>query len=372
MKAPLRDSERYRTPNQDASIGSMAASRNVPWREASSSPLQHQSTIEKLGFSPEDLARKDNPNSNAEQSSQSESSTKKVMLHVEDHTLGQHLDQASTNDDIILKGLKFDRKSIEAENISAEDKIIRDYIYDLMKPPTGLVTLKYDEAYKVFEKFTHNVGTRVRKVRAGTEHRNKKNARRARMIQASNALWKNRDLWYTFWERRGIVDRGPRIFAEGLSTLSLVHRAFPVFLFYVDMIDTIIIPPKILSSERGSKVNLFQEAIKCFEDFTLLSAKQYGKHKAQSSKMIKNERQVNRFGKARVRNPRINQLIWDYLEFWIHHSNKKYLKTLFSGEEGKLEGKVPGFKAMFNDIFYCSIDNLNRRLSEAFKSVHPH
>jgi hypothetical protein len=191
-------------------------------------------------------------------------------------------------------------------------------------------------------------------------------SKRCSMQIKCNELWKSRLLWLKFWQQITQID----LHSENLKYFKcqVIEKIFPLFLFYVDMIDTIIIDsskvPKSKTSLQSSsdqlkrkKTGLFKVAIKRFEEFSKMRSTSKNAH----SGLMKLD-----YGKSRKYQPHVQQLLWDFLEYWIKTSGRDDLIELYS------RGYKPNnqsFKGFFNTIYKLSIIQFNQRLRDSLK-VH--
>ncbi|KAA1069663.1 hypothetical protein PGT21_031031 [Puccinia graminis f. sp. tritici] len=187
-------------------------------------------------------------------------------------------------------------------------------------------------------------------------------SRRASMQIKCIELWKYRLLWLKFWQKITQIN----LHSENLkySTCKVIDKIFPLFLFYVDMIDTIIIDSSKLKSKTHSttsssdqlkreKANLFKVAIKRFEEFSKMRTTLKNDH---------NGLMKLKYGKSRKSQPHVQQLLWDFLEYWIRSSGRVELIELYLRG---LKPKNQSFKGFFNMIFKLSIIQFNKRLRDS-------
>ncbi|KAI9612500.1 hypothetical protein H4Q26_007657 [Puccinia striiformis f. sp. tritici PST-130] len=152
-------------------------------------------------------------------------------------------------------------------------------------------------------------------------------AKRAFWNDSCKELWKSQYDWIKFWERRSlmnlaIIDLDP----HDNEPYKDLERLFTLFLFYVDMIETIIqVNFKSLISSKTDyhdhPSNFFQNSVKCFEKFREL---QYHEHQQKSqTKLADHITDHDHLEKpSKLPRKRIRQIVWLYLDYWLTYSRK--------------------------------------------------
>ncbi|KAI7962921.1 hypothetical protein MJO28_001015 [Puccinia striiformis f. sp. tritici] len=135
-------------------------------------------------------------------------------------------------------------------------------------------------------------------------------------------------IWLRFWEKQTNFKFWEEIENSELLSRS-VKDAFPLFLYYVQMID-IIINPLPQSSERIA--NLFRKATDSFIESGIFLSNQPGG---------------------------LSGKLWLSVQYWIRNSGTENMKVMAFG--GK-ETLFPNFKKFFNTVFRSSFPPLNTHL----------
>jgi hypothetical protein len=172
-----------------------------------------------------------------------------------------------------------------------------------------------------------------------------KDSSRNAIQQSNRKLWSHQSEWFIFWE--GVS--GIKIVEEMKIKIDIsnnVKKLLQLCIFYIDMIDTIIIQPPKNESVKEHKKELFRSALNLFETFA-----------ATSPEYI-------RFNKlsAKKSHDLIASFVWRFLEFWIKNYGSTDLKTLAFRDKENIYG---GFKSFFNNVLKFSCNNLNLRIKKA-------
>ncbi|KAI9622246.1 hypothetical protein H4Q26_015282 [Puccinia striiformis f. sp. tritici PST-130] len=177
------------------------------------------------------------------------------------------------------------------------------------------------------------------------------NARRQAFEQTCNELFKHEAAWFKFWTETGAeIKIPPQIHKD-----HLLRSMFPTYLFYVDMLDSIINHPTTTVSDKVQKGELFNSAIEDFEAFTKDSFKTPQEREMLRVKYREEKLKGEQVEKPRLYKPRIGQALWHYLSYWISHTGSQEIKNLFSKGE-------KDFKGFFDETFRDSLQDLNNQI----------
>ncbi|KAI9625638.1 hypothetical protein H4Q26_016176 [Puccinia striiformis f. sp. tritici PST-130] len=189
--------------------------------------------------------------------------------------------------------------------------------------------------------------------------------RRYYIFVQSSKMWENRWAWYRFWNQRITSINVEKM--ETNQQAGNLKRVFLLFLFYVEMIDSIFPHNNVegsFTNEHNSE--LLKSAIQIFrmnnqnKDEVTHTFDQGLETEGEVKKL--NGYGVQITGKKISGNLRdtVNPMLWKSLAIWINGTGrdslkKKYLRTAHTWSI---------FQAFCNKIFCLSIDNFNRIISE--------
>ncbi|KNE90615.1 hypothetical protein PSTG_15933 [Puccinia striiformis f. sp. tritici PST-78] len=178
-------------------------------------------------------------------------------------------------------------------------------------------------------------------------HQDKKNLSRI----SREILWDDRDFWFDRWIQKAKLD--PHRFDKALENVELIgiQKAVTTYLFYVDMISTIV-------PSSQEKENPGTELREAFEFFELLSGQvnsnqSYNEQQLLSQKWEFLKKKISGRGKS---NP--VSAVWILLEFWMQESRKDFFAKHSSIDSTFNQNS----KTFSNHLFYHSINGLTARL----------
>ncbi|KAH9463020.1 hypothetical protein Pst134EA_015108 [Puccinia striiformis f. sp. tritici] len=164
-------------------------------------------------------------------------------------------------------------------------------------------------------------------------------------------LWDDRDFWFDRWIQKAKLD--PHRFDKALENVELIgiQKAVTTYLFYVDMISTIV-------PSSQEKENPGTELREAYEFFELLSGQvnsnqSYNEQQLLSQKWEFLKKKISGRGKS---NP--VSAVWILLEFWMQESRKDFFAKHSSIDSTFNQNS----KTFFNHLFYHSINGLTARL----------
>ncbi|KAA1079545.1 hypothetical protein PGT21_050084 [Puccinia graminis f. sp. tritici] len=167
----------------------------------------------------------------------------------------------------------------------------------------------------------------------------------------------DREVWYSYWHSRTKID------------LSLYHKddmiyvnfpgIFPVFLFYVEMIITLIPGPN--QSQENEKMNYTKELEKACKFFQKLKNAVIESYKCGKGTTWNQKKLLflKNFGYQKKKS---FVSLWNVLELWLE-SNQEILWQSLSEGDGKCIGK--NAKSILNNIFFHESENLTKYLKYA-------
>jgi hypothetical protein len=269
-----------------------------------------------------------------------------------------------------FKKLVFDASVFRIENPSeADESLIQKIIATIDDKEKPLVM--YDsQPEKLIAKFVSLRSVKEPKPRINTSDRKKEliekkykrsNSRFGLMKKACEIFWSQRDLWMKFYEdKTGIKFQVLDFKPHGKCKREDVMDQFILFLFYVDMITSIIVESDQIESNQDfqeihNNVNKLKNAATQFLPI-LESLKQKNIQKSHDlSPFLDKDRnhQMTRISKSRT-----VKMIWVILEKLMVISNESKLQKILFGLHRRMFS-VP----YFNDIFCYSITHFNQQIS---------
>ncbi|KAA1074177.1 hypothetical protein PGT21_006815 [Puccinia graminis f. sp. tritici] len=169
------------------------------------------------------------------------------------------------------------------------------------------------------------------------------------LTRAKLIIWSNKDVWYQHWlKKEGFNFKSCTQKIESYETLRM-RKIVTTFLFYVEMISTII--PNLKSGDTvGSKL---KEAFELFE--LLISVTNHTP--SNSKKTFKETKMLNEY-KVLIRGSQcFFSCVWIALEFWMKIYRKELCISILEHNNS-----FQTTKTFFNNVFYCSIGRLSWRI----------
>ncbi|KAA1129681.1 hypothetical protein PGTUg99_034349 [Puccinia graminis f. sp. tritici] len=228
-----------------------------------------------------------------------------------------------------------------------------------------------NEAYKKFLQLCASQSTQTdSNPSQSTKTHVLKQARRSKLIKDSyKKFWSQRSLWFQFYHTKTGIrfeDLGFQSH-EKLRKEEIVDQ-FLLFLFYVDMITSIIVKVEEKSSNQGIQKNDNSDKIKSaeryFQSIFQDSNSSRQKHdqldqELQNSSQTFTEKQTNNvvgFPKGRT-----GSMIWKIIEKWLEYEQEetKNLHYILFNKQNKKYSKL-----FFEDIFCYSINYFNEIIAQ--------
>ncbi|KAA1067828.1 hypothetical protein PGT21_018236 [Puccinia graminis f. sp. tritici] len=269
-----------------------------------------------------------------------------------------------------LKKLIFDASVFRIENQSEADKSLIQKIISTVDDKGKPLVMYESQPDKAIAKFISLRSAKEPRPRIKTSDRKKEiiekkykrsNSRFDLMKKSCEIFWSQRDLWMDFYQgRTGIRFQDLDFRPHGKCKIEDVMDQFIVFLFYVDMITSIIVKSDQIKSHQDfqeihNNVDTLKNAATQFQPI-LESLKQEPILKSENLSPLLNKRR--NYQVARTCKSRTVKMIWVILEKWIFIENKANLQRILFGLHSK-KFSVP----YFNDIFCYSITHFNQQIS---------
>jgi hypothetical protein len=266
--------------------------------------------------------------------------------------------------------LQFDREAFHRQYVSPQHQSNADSIISLIEslPHKRLLISSSTpkDAHETFCKLSRSgggifqliYGTKLGRNRA--HHLLKIIGRKKMMEHSWNMLRLNKAVWFKFWgERTGIK------FADiERKMLPKSHSHFFLFIFYIDMLGTIIQKDRGVEpyETQDNSSSLIKVAVEQFQqDHRMSFLTRPGRRRIQTTYTTSSQKRK----KYQTQGERMcnSKEIWDSIKKLIDGLDDQYLHSIFHNK-GKFS--VAG-KTFFNDIFCYSISNLSQRLANHYR-----
>ncbi|KNF03667.1 hypothetical protein PSTG_03187 [Puccinia striiformis f. sp. tritici PST-78] len=190
--------------------------------------------------------------------------------------------------------------------------------------------------------------------------------RYALSVNRRHLIWNCRRIWYEYWKCKAGLDF-EKIVSNLIPNSGEMLEIFPMYLFYVEMISTII-PRTYTSTGTGSmkeEMNLRDELLEATSSFmNLLRSSSTDDQSATTLPGIYNALRSQIHTSSSCSS---YFKLWAFLNYWIHTHRFALLSNLVDEELKLFRFQLhqisphvpPSFKTMFNNLFYASIRNLN-------------
>ncbi|KAA1107820.1 hypothetical protein PGTUg99_024001 [Puccinia graminis f. sp. tritici] len=242
-----------------------------------------------------------------------------------------------------MESLDFDQSTLEIfhPNPKIKEKLTK-FFERMQIEGGGKIVLKMDKAPKAFDELASIYDNRKdpQPYNAGPEYTKNASFFRNLIRKGFKEIWFNQQYWFNFWANRTGINLKDELKDRGILSTNC-QRLLAVFLYFVDMIDTII-PPNPTNQSFSSiqhKNTLFKIAILRFQAF----------EKNNSSRILS---QIHFHGN-------LPAFVWDLLYFWLKDPGNLALKELAYNPNG-LRNSM--FKKFFNAVFKFSCTKLNLRV----------
>lgn len=262
----------------------------------------------------------------------------------------------------VFQRLVFDEKAFNAENIASGyfpqklQKIV-EWASLLSKATSPTEQLS---CFKTMQ----NGFKRVKRLTAGPDKQSKSQAQRASRLRrkadeqlkrdTTMALWRESDLWFEYWEVVSGMNLQEYCHPTSKRFANVRPPYFSVtFLFYVEMIDTVLSDLGIFTKTDHSK--LFEEAL----DQCRAMEKDFDWSRGLTNEEVRVWREQGKVH-SRTKEGQTFEVIWKFLEFWMRNSSKLELR----GFVGGLKRGRNKIQASFDDLFGHSIWSFNSMLRE--------
>ncbi|KAA1086044.1 hypothetical protein PGT21_030539 [Puccinia graminis f. sp. tritici] len=172
------------------------------------------------------------------------------------------------------------------------------------------------------------------------------------LSESTQVVVNHHQLWLEFWERKTGMDLN-YLGEKKHNKFKKMREGFPVFLFYVDMIDTILNVPLLdpSQSKYEHKSSVLRLAIEKYEEYR-------GSHELERAQA--SYAQGSRLSRKKFDAP-LEPIVWHMLDFWIANSGRIELIEL---RESERTSRSQGFKRFFNTLFRLSIGLCTHQLQE--------
>ncbi|EFP85713.1 uncharacterized protein PGTG_11042 [Puccinia graminis f. sp. tritici CRL 75-36-700-3] len=251
-----------------------------------------------------------------------------------------------------LPTLSFDKEIFTYEGVSGRHKkglaLFKQLIEEHPENEDRLVVPEGDmtrvqslfSKSKVYQEENYNEPAEVRDA-------NQMNVRRYSFTKEKNLeIISKQDLWYGYWANQ--MGRNVKSYINKFYSPAITEL-FANFLFYVEMITVVTLKPE--GQTRDDYTSGINKACESFLEF--------------ASMISTPDQRGEGIHRYRVGEQRV---LWWFLEFWLqHHHQRFWAGQSIRNRSGSLHIKL-FFKQFFNEIFYCSIENFNKRYKDLIKT----
>jgi hypothetical protein len=177
---------------------------------------------------------------------------------------------------------------------------------------------------------------------------NKINVRRYSFTKEKNSeMIKNLDTWYRYW--RAQMGRNLKSYIQSDFYSPTITELFASFLIYVEMMTVVTLKPE--GQTRAEYVSGIEKACGSFLEYA-----------SRISNPNYTREGIYRYRRGEQR------VLWWFLEFWLQHHHQRFWdRQSIHNRSGTLHIKL-FIKQFFNELFYCSIENLNTRCRNLTKT----
>ncbi|KAA1113003.1 hypothetical protein PGT21_018300 [Puccinia graminis f. sp. tritici] len=255
-----------------------------------------------------------------------------------------------------LKSVEFKRLEFR-EEVFKDDSLLPDHQFKLARIEELFKTLKVDQLlipksdYALWKKTLNGFYFINRHAKSSATERIYVQGKIGFWGRSYQELCEHQHLWFNFWESRSLMN----LYKIDLDQyedepFKEMKKLFTVYLFYVDMIETIVQGTQPSISE--TQPNFLQESVKSFKMFRVIQYQEHRNNKNTKATQAK----------------RIPQVLWLYLEYWMKNSSRKDLWEYLMPKQDLINK----FKGFFNDIFAYSIKHFNNKLIASSKKRKIH
>ncbi|WAQ85224.1 hypothetical protein PtA15_5A798 [Puccinia triticina] len=222
----------------------------------------------------------------------------------------------------------------------------------------GSLVIPEDKFFMFYKKYIE-----LNKSRSGVMEKSYSAKRRTRMAKKVRNFLPHCKQWYQHWFDETGIDFEKNLLQPHFRHIKRVGLFFPLFLFYVEMISSIV--------PREEKITLATElegAQDCFNILTTaLMHQSLGNYPQTIAAAVKRLRAELCVDGAKA----INTIIWTFLEFWMVTC---WRKEVFHDPESTSDALSSRIKEFFNNVFYHSYSAQHQMYIHRIYSAHyqPH
>ncbi|KAA1086043.1 hypothetical protein PGT21_030558 [Puccinia graminis f. sp. tritici] len=244
-----------------------------------------------------------------------------------------------------IKWLEFDTSlfwntGTDSINVKSITELLK---IDPSSPPKK-IELTFEQAGDLLDDI---ISTSV-KYKSKLRTKERKNGATKILNQSTKILLSNQELWLEYWQKKSNTNLKDVIHRR-YNKLKKMRDGFLLFLFYVDMIDTIILPQSPIQSKFENKSSILKLAVEKYNEYRM-------------SYELKREEAAfqGRIFSKKFDIP-IQPTVWHVLDFWIVNSGRIELIKL---RESEKSSRSQAFKRFFNTLFRLSIGPFTKKLKE--------
>ncbi|KAA1082814.1 hypothetical protein PGT21_015339 [Puccinia graminis f. sp. tritici] len=271
------------------------------------------------------------------------------------------------------KLLEFNSGVFFHENPSELDRLkIKEIVSIINRTPGPHLLIDISDLKGAYNLFVSECYIRVKglNVTSNTKKVNnvKSNMKRMKLTRESTAkIMSKKDLWLRFWKEKSGINFETWHLKPSLSLSNTnVEQHFNLFIFYINMITTILVKPShIPSSENplgfeNNNSDLIQHAVKNYKSvleklFSLENQGQLSGTKIFTSVLYQTKKACA---------VKTLKIVWRTIKLWLESTgNEELLNIIFRNEGCKFVSKT-----FFDDIFFYSITHLTENISRYYKN----
>jgi hypothetical protein len=249
---------------------------------------------------------------------------------------------------ISLPRLKFGLENINCENIDRNHQDKQEKLVELLKNLSDPLILNLNELEATSSALIALILEKSSKMMPYSKQR----SQRDKFWRGKRKeLQENRHVWYTYWKYQTRIDI-QKTYQRRIRTIHL-KELFPVYLFYVEMILTILPFHQTKPFETSSNDD-YCEQIKV-EIILFLKLDNPGEDSKNDTLLMEKSSQL--IQAIKLGNIGESRTLWSILDLWIQRNHQE-LWDRGNYAQGKF--LRADLKILFDYIFCCSIENLNR------------
>ncbi|KAH9459814.1 hypothetical protein Pst134EB_008038 [Puccinia striiformis f. sp. tritici] len=262
-------------------------------------------------------------------------------------------DEINRQRDLFKVRLKFDKELFAiSTTFKRKEDNLRKFIGTFEKlsgDELVMTELQFMSLHKIFSNRLRALADDTQTKRPLQKKKNPIGDRKKNLGKAKATLIKNKKHWYKHWNEQATFESGPFDLQLRKVKPHKTREMIMTYLFYVEMISTIV-PGSKTDDTVGSRLKeAFELAQKLL--ISLSSNKKEERSGFKETKLLLQDRlSVNGY-------PNFFSCVWIFLEFWMDTHRKELFEAILQDHDSPQT-----VKTFFNKIFYYTIGKLSSRL----------